>query len=179
MDKAVKSILDQCYKDAVKLIHENLLTAYRDGSNLEARQNMQKASFFAGRAFTRACVGYVHAVGHTLGGLYGAPHGLAMSVILPHVLRQYGPAVYPKLADLADICDIRGRDQKEKALAFIEWIEDMQKQMDVPTGFDCIRDEDIPQIVDWADAEANPLYPVPVVWSKPELRRLVISVRKR
>lgn len=77
-------------REAVKLIHSSILLAYHDGTNLEARQNMQKAAFYAGRAFTRGGVGYVHAVGHTLGGLYGVPHGLAMSVLLPHVLRQYG-----------------------------------------------------------------------------------------
>ena len=48
---------------------------------------MQKAAFFAGRAFTRGCVGYVHAVGHTISGLYNIAHGLAMAVILPHVMR--------------------------------------------------------------------------------------------
>lgn len=168
---------DRMALTAVRLVHANLLRSYRDGHDLTARQNMQKASFCAGRAFTRACVGYVHAVGHTLGGLYGVPHGLAMSVILPHVLRQYGSAVYHKLADLADICGIEGRDDKEKALAFIAWIEELQREMDIPKGFDCIRDEDIPQIIDWAKAEANPLYPVPVVWGSRELRRLIVSIR--
>ena len=170
---------DLLAKEAVRLIRENLLAAYRNGNDLTARQNMQKASFFAGRAFTRGCVGYVHAIGHTLGGLYGVPHGLAMSVILPHVMRQFGPAVYHRLSELADVCGIRGENEERKALAFIDWIEELQREMGIPSGFDCIRDEDIPQIVAWADAEANPLYPVPVVWSKKELRRLVISIRKK
>ena len=73
-------------KEAVKLIHDNILKAYENGSDLEARQNMQRGAFYAGRAFTRGCVGYVHAIGHTLGGLYGVPHGLAMAVLLPHVM---------------------------------------------------------------------------------------------
>lgn len=55
-------------KEAVRLIHDNLYTAFEQGDNLEARQNMQRAAFYAGRAFTRGCVGYVHAIGHTLGG---------------------------------------------------------------------------------------------------------------
>ena len=70
-------------EDAVKLIYDNLYEAYTDGSNIEARQNMQKAAFYAGRAFTRGCVGYVHAIGHTLGGLYGTPHGGAWAFPLP------------------------------------------------------------------------------------------------
>ena len=164
-------------KDAVRLIYNNLLTAYRDGKNLEARQNMQKASFFAGRAFTRGCVGYVHAVGHTLGGLYGVPHGLAMSVILPHVLRQYGSKAYHKLSELADVCGISGSSEKEKALMFIDWIEQLKRDMDIPVGVDMIRDEDIPQMVAWALKETNPLYPVPVVWGKADVEKLINTIR--
>ena len=165
-------------KDAVRLIYDNLLTAFQDGKNLEARENMQRASFFAGRAFTRGCVGYVHAVGHTLGGLYGVPHGLAMSVILPHVLRQFGPAVYKRLSELADVCGMQGADEREKALAFIEWIEQMKQDMDLPVGADMIKDRDIPQIITWAMKEANPLYPVPVVWDEADFRRLIDTIRQ-
>lgn len=167
---------DHLAKDAVRLIHKSLLTAYQDGSNLDARQDMQFAAFFAGRAFTRGCVGYVHAVGHTLGGLYGVAHGLAMSVILPHVMRQFGPAVYARLADLADVCCMDGDDDKEKALNFIQWIEDMKRQMDIPDKFDCIREEDIPQIIKWAMAEANPLYPTPVTWNKKDFQQLIAGI---
>ncbi|MBQ5951848.1 MAG: iron-containing alcohol dehydrogenase [Lachnospiraceae bacterium] len=164
-------------KYAVKLIHRNLLKAYRDGSDLKARQNMQRASFFAGRAFTRGCVGYVHAVGHTLGGLYGTPHGLAMSIILPHVMRQFGPAVHRRLAELADVCGIKGATEAEKAEAFISWIEQLKRDMDIPVGVDVIKDEDVEQIITWALKEANPLYPVPVIWDRDDLRRLIATLR--
>ena len=162
---------------AVKLIFDNLPQAYAHGDDLVARQNLQKAAFLAGRAFTRGCVGYVHAVGHTLGGLYGVPHGQAMAVILPKVLRQYGPAAYPKLAELADACDIKARTEAERALTFIARIEQLNEQLGMPAGFDCIRDEDIPQMVTWADAEANPLYPVPVVWCRSDFEQLIARIR--
>ena len=168
---------DDRAKEAVRLIHDYLYRAYEDGTDLEARAKMQLAAFHAGRAFTRGCVGYVHAVGHTLGGLYGVPHGLAMAVILPHVMRQFGPAVYDKLADLADVCGITGADRKEKAEAFIDWIEEMNRKMDIPKGFDCIREEDIDQIIKWADKEANPLYPVPVIWKYKDFRKLIDTIR--
>ena len=164
-------------KKAVRLIYDNLLKVYKDGSDIEGRQNMQFASFYAGRSFTRGCVGYVHAVGHTLGGLYGVAHGLAMSVILPHVMRQFGPAVYERLADLADVCGMEGKDDQEKALKFIDWIDDMKKQMDLPAGLDMIKDEDIPQIITWADKEANPLYPVPVIWQREDFEKLIHTLR--
>ena len=165
-------------KEAVKLIHDNILIAFEDGSNLEARQNMQRGAFYAGRAFTRGCVGYVHAIGHTLGGLYGVAHGLAMAVLLPHVMREFGAAAHKRLAELADVCGIEGRNEAEKANAFIAWIEETNKKMGLPDGFDVIQDKDIDQMITWAKKEANPLYPVPVVWARKDFRRLIESIRR-
>ena len=164
-------------KEAVKLIHDNVLVAFEDGSNLEARQNMQRGAFYAGRAFTRGCVGYVHAIGHTLGGLYGVPHGLAMAVLLPHVMREFGASAHQRLADLADECGIGGCNEAEKANNFIAWIEQTNAKMGLPDGFDMIKDEDIPQMIAWARKEANPLYPVPVVWGEKDFRRLIKAIR--
>ena len=165
-------------KEAVKLIHDNILIAFADGKNLEARQNMQRGAFYAGRAFTRGCVGYVHAVGHTLGGLYGVAHGLAMAVLLPHVMREFGASAHKRLAELADVCGMEGRNEAEKANNFIKWIEETNAKMGLPDGFDVIKDEDIPQMIAWARKEANPLYPVPVVWGEKDFRRLIQAIRK-
>ncbi len=153
---------------AVRLIHGNLQRAWENGRDLEARQAMQLGAFYAGRAFTRGCVGYVHAIGHTLGGLYGVPHGQAMAALLPKVMRAYGPKVYKRLARLAEACGIAGQNDVEKAEAFLSWMEAMNEQMGMPSRFPQIREEDIPQMAAWADKEANPLYPVPVIWGKAE-----------
>ena len=169
---------DKLAREAVKLIHDNILLAVEDGSNLEARQNMQRGAFYAGRAFTRGCVGYVHAIGHTLGGLYGVAHGLAMAVLLPHVLRAFGAAAHKRLAELADVCGMEGKNDAEKANAFIRWIEETNRKMGLPDGFDRIRDQDIDRMITWARKEANPLYPVPVVWGREDFRRLIESIRK-
>lgn len=168
---------NQLALESVRLIHENILAVYEDGSDLEARQNMQRAAFYAGRAFTRGCVGYVHAIGHTLGSLYGISHGLAMSVLLPCVMRTYGKAIHKRLADLADICGIQGENDAEKADAFLTWIEDVNAKMGLPNSFDMIRDEDIDQMITWAQKEANPLYPVPVVWEREDFRQFIESIR--
>lgn len=168
---------DRLAKEAVELIHHNLLTAYAHGEDLEVRQNMQRAAFCAGRAFTRGCVGYVHAIGHTLGGLYGVSHGLAMAVLLPHVMRAYGPAVYGRLAELARVCGIPGDSDRQLAEGFIRWIEDTNEKMGLPKGFAMIREEDIQQMVTWAKKEANPLYPVPVVWGRQQLEQVIRSIR--
>jgi len=110
---------------ATKLIFNNIYKAYSDGSDLEARENMQKASFYAGIAFTRAYVGYVHAIAHSLGGFYGVPHGFANAIILPYILEAYGKSAYQKLSELADAVGITEvSDTKEqKAHKFIEAIK--------------------------------------------------------
>ena len=169
----------QMCRKAVRLIYDNLYRAYQDGSDMEARQNMQEAAFLAGRSFTRGSVGYVHAIGHTLGGLYGTPHGLAMAILLPHVMRAYGKAVYKRLAELCDVCQIPSPEDsaQSKAEAFIRWIEEMKEKMGIPDRPDMIREEDVDQIVEWAEKEGNPLYPVPVIWSRKEFREFLLSVR--
>ena len=164
-------------REAVRLIHDNILTAFENGGDLEARQAMQRGAFYAGRAFTRGCVGYVHAIGHTLGGLYGVPHGLAMAVLLPHVMRAYGCAAHRRLAELAEVCGIGGASDGEKADAFLSWIEETNRKMGLPDSFDVIREEDVDTMVGWAVKEANPLYPVPVIWGREDFRRLILSVR--
>ena len=169
---------DLLARKAVQLIYDNLYKAYLDGSDMRARENMQIAALYAGRAFTRGCVGYVHAIGHTLGGLYGVPHGLAMAILLPHVMRAFGPAVHGRLAELASVCGMTGASDAEKAEKFISWIEEMNREMGIPDYLDMIKDEDIEQMITWAMREANPLYPTPVLWGRKELREFIASVRK-
>lgn len=166
-------------RKAVKLIHDNLYKVYLDGSDLEARGNMQRAAFYAGRSFSRGCVGYVHAIGHTLGGLYGTPHGLAMSILLPHVMKQYGEAAHKRLAELCDVCGIIPTEntEKGKAEAFIAWMEDLKVKMNIPLYPAGIKESDIDQIVAWAYKEANPLYPTPIVWSKDDFKKFIRSLK--
>ena len=158
-------------REAIKLIFENIFEVYSNGTNLVARANMQKASFLAGLAFTRAYVGYVHAIAHTLGGFYSAPHGLANAIILPYVLEYYGETVHNPLAELADLIGISaGTDTKEqKARKFIEAIKQLNESMSIPKKFTGIVESDIPLMVKRALAESNPLYPVPKIMSKEDM----------
>ncbi|REB07124.1 iron-containing alcohol dehydrogenase [Sporosarcina sp. BI001-red] len=169
----------QWSREATKLIFENLYEAYENGKNIKARANMQRASFLAGRAFTRAYVGYIHAIAHTLGGFYNVPHGLANAVIMPHVLEYYGDAVHKPLAELADIAGITGPSDSEevKCKKFIEAVRQMNKQMDIPETISGIQTTDIPLMVDRAYKEANPLYPVPRILNKKDLNTLYILIK--
>jgi alcohol dehydrogenase len=150
---------------AVKLIFSSLEPAFIDGNNLEARDKMARASYYAGCAFTRAFVGYVHAIAHALGGLYNIPHGLANAVILPHVLTFYGENAYKKLAKLAVLANIGVESEPESELAkrFISKIQEMNRQMGIPAAFKELRQEDISELAAHAISEANPFYPVPKI----------------
>ncbi|MBQ7295034.1 MAG: iron-containing alcohol dehydrogenase [Clostridia bacterium] len=164
---------------ATKMIFENIETAYADGKNIEARNNMLKASFYAGQAFTRAYVGYVHAIAHNLGGHYGVPHGLANAIILPYVLEYYGESAHKRLAKLAVIAGVKtdGTD-KEKAEAFIEAIKTLNKNMNIPDSFDMVQEKDIPVIVERALKEGNPLYPVPKIMDKADCEAVIRRMMK-
>ena len=164
-------------EDATKLIHENLEKAYFNGKDMEARSNMLKASYLAGNAFTRAFVGYVHAIAHNLGGLYNTPHGLANAVILPYVLEWYGNAAYPRLAKLADLIGITNDEMtiEEKGKTFIAEIRRMNKAMNIPEKFDFIKEEDIKTLVQRALKEGNPGYPVPKIMNANDCEMVIRS----
>lgn len=163
----------ECAREAVKLIFGNLTKAFEDRANLAVREHMLTASYYAGTAFTKAYVGYVHAIAHALGGLYGVPHGFANAVILPVVLEAYGEGVSTQLAELADAVGIRGTSKQEKAKKFIQAIRRMNRQMGIPTKLHVIKPEDMSEIIRRAQKEANPTYPVPVIWNKKQMRKVL------
>jgi len=160
---------------ATKLIFGNVEKAYANGKDLEARANMLLASYYAGIAFTRAYVGYVHAIAHNLGGLYGIPHGLANAVILPYVLEYFGETAYSPLAKLADIAGIgkAGQSEADKALAFIEAVKGLNRKMGIPDKIPQIQEKDIPILVARALREGNPLYPVPRIMDKADCEAVI------
>ncbi|MDO4491065.1 MAG: iron-containing alcohol dehydrogenase [Lachnospiraceae bacterium] len=163
---------------ATSLIFSNIETACREPENEEARRNMLQAAFLAGNAFSQSYVGYIHAVAHTLGGAYHIPHGLANSVILPNVLEEYGEAAWKKLKDLAVAAGIaeKDTDPEEAANAFIAEIRAMNKRMGIPTKLRGIQERHIPKLARRASAEANPLYPVPVLMNAKELQKFYYQV---
>ncbi|MCD7882309.1 MAG: iron-containing alcohol dehydrogenase [Lachnospiraceae bacterium] len=204
---------------AVKLIFENLDEAYTNGKNVKARRNMLRASYYAGCAFTKSYVGYVHAVAHSLGGQYNVPHGLANAILLPFVLEEYASCLerdscchkdadstaqrpdsekrtgmsggthlrrrreiyYEKLAALAAAAGVaKETDPKEEAAkAFIEAIKAMKKRFGIGDTVPELWKDDITKLAQYADKEANPLYPVPVLMDAKELERFYYKVLER
>lgn len=167
---------DAMAEEAVVTIFRTLAHACAHGDDVEARQALLTASYQAGVAFTRAGVGNVHAIAHTLGGLYGVGHGLANAVLLPVVLRDYGTAAHRRLARLAGLVGLDGDTEAARANAFIDAIFAMNARLGIPTGFTCIREADLPQMAAWAAKEANPTYPVPVIYDRARFIRVIRQV---
>ena len=164
---------------AVKLIFENLLECYNNPHNFQARENMLNASYKAGLAFTKSYVGYVHAIAHSLGGKYNTAHGFANAIILPCVLRKYGKKIYKKLWELGRYANLFDEKTPKEvgAKIFIEKIEDMNDLMNIGTTIHDIKEEDIPELALIAEKEANPLYPVPVIYSAKQLEDIYYEVK--
>ncbi len=161
--------------DATKIIMENLEQVFQDGSNPEKRDQLALASYYAGLAFTRTWVGYVHAIAHNMGGLYGVPHGLANAIILPYVLDASIEQAKNQLADLAVVSGLGQANYCKDVLArkFIDKIKLMNKKMGIPSFIKELKEEDIPLIVKRALAESNIDYPVPRIMNKQEMTELV------
>jgi alcohol dehydrogenase class IV len=166
---------DENAENATRLIFENLEKVFKNGSNLKAREDMALASFYAGSAFTRAYVGYVHAIAHNMGGLYGVPHGLANAIILPYVLEFCRKDAEKKLAKLAIAGGIGTESESDEDLSnkFIKKIKTMNKKMKIPTFIKELQEKDIPLIAKRALNEAHPDYPVPTIMTRKECEALI------
>ena len=164
--------------EAVKLVFQNIETAYTDGKNDTARKNMLHAAYKAGVAFSKSYVGYIHAVAHSLGGQYGTPHGLANAVIMPYVLSAYGKSAYKKLHLLGIAAGVSDQNDthKDGAEKFINAIKELNLKMDIPDKLTGIEKENIPTMARHAEKEANPLYPVPKLMTAKELESFYYQI---
>ena len=164
--------------EATKLVFENVEKAYADGHNHKARENMLHAAYKAGIAFSKSYVGYIHALAHSLGGKYGTPHGLANAVIMPYVLEAYGKRVYKKLHRLGIAAGVATEEDTHMtgARKFIGAIKQLNDNMGIPDTLSGIEMRDIDALAKHAEKEANPLYPVPVLMTKKQLKEFYYQV---
>jgi alcohol dehydrogenase class IV len=163
---------------AVGMIFRHLRTACRDGADLGAREKMALASTYAGLAFTRANVGYVHAIAHQFGGRYHTPHGLANAIMLPHVLRYSAPAIKDRLARLAVRAGVGEATERNADLAdkFLDAVEALLRDVGIPTHLDALQADDIPALAAAACHEAHTGYPVPRYMSQQQCEDLIRRV---
>jgi len=146
---------------AAGMIWEYLPQAWRDGSDLVAREQMALASTYAGLAFTRANVGNVHAIAHQLGGRYHTPHGLANAIMLPPVLGFSLPDAAPRLARLARRVGLAGKSERALAKRFVDAVQALNDTLEIPRTLAALRQDDIEALANAACHEADFNYPVP------------------
>jgi alcohol dehydrogenase class IV len=160
---------------AVRLIFKYLVRACENGDDMEARDGMAMASFYAGAAFGITSLGYVHGIAHQFGRVCGTPHGYANAMVLPEVLAAYGEVIHERLAGLAILVG-QGNEADpvaERAAGFIQSIADMRDAMNMPLAPEGLKRDDVPGIVKAAIAETGNLYPVMRYMSAAELTAIV------
>jgi alcohol dehydrogenase class IV len=162
---------------AVRMVFGNLQRAYDHGDDLQAREAMALASFYAGLAFTKAYVGYVHAFSHKIGGMYGVPHGLANAITLPYVLDflKDEPSARDRLAELALVIGAGKDGDPQEALAqrFIDRVRELNRAVGIPEKMPSLRPADVPEIARAAMIEASRDYPVPKAMALAESEALL------
>ena len=159
---------------AIELVLNNLYKAYQYNDE-EAKNNMLIASFYAGCAFTKSYVGYVHALAHAIGGKYNLPHGLLNAIILPKVLIKYDKSIYKKIAFIAKANNIATENDNNEISfnKFINYILELNNKMNIPTKINELNENDIHYLATLAFNEANPLYPVPKLFSIKDLEDIL------
>lgn len=162
--------------EAIDLIFNNLENSYFI-KDINSRENMLYASHLAGRAFSKAYVGNVHALAHGLSGIYNTPHGLANAVILPIVLKEYGKSIYKKLYKIALYTKLVNKEcnKKEAAKLIIDKIVELNSKFNIPTTLN-VKISDVELLAKYAYKEANPLYPVPVIWDVKKLKEMYYKI---
>ncbi|MDJ0786625.1 MAG: iron-containing alcohol dehydrogenase [Myxococcota bacterium] len=163
---------------AIRRIFPDLPRAHAQGDDLEARKSMSLAAYYAGLAFTRTSVGYVHAIAHNFGAYYGTPHGLANAIALPHVLDYSLVEAAPRMALMAEWAGVGdpAASETERAQAFIAAVRELSGKIQIPTTLDALQRADIPSIATKALAEAHMNYPVPRYMEQADCEALLENV---
>jgi alcohol dehydrogenase class IV len=162
-------------RSAIQRIFPDLPRACAQGDDLAARTSMALASYYAGLAFTRTSVGYVHAIAHTFGAFYGTPHGLANAIALPEVLDISLDAAAPRMAMMAEWIGLGsdGSSETERAQAFVASVRELSEKIQIPRTLAALRTDDIPAIARQALGEAHMNYPVPRTMEQAECEGLL------
>ena len=132
--------------EGLKLVKENLLIAYDDPGNLEARGNMMSAAAMGATAFQKG-LGAIHAISHPIGANYHTHHGTTNAVVMQEVLKFNRPAIEEKLATAADYLGIAGGFD-----GFLAYVGDLNEALGIPknlTQFG-VKDPDIDRLVQGA-----------------------------
>jgi alcohol dehydrogenase class IV len=146
---------------AIRMIFAKLPRAYTHGDDLDAREAMSLAAWYAGIAINQVNVGTVHAIAHQLGGRYKIPHGLANAMVLPHVLDYCLAEAEGPLAELANLIGAGqpGDSRAARARAFIEAVVELRDTVAIPATCDRLREDDFDDLIRLAVNEGVGYFP--------------------
>lgn len=125
-------ISDMFALESIRLISQSITTAFHEGSDLAARGKMLLGSMYGGMALTSAGTAAVHALAYPLGGKYNIPHGVANSMLLPHVTEFNLDAIEERLIPVADAMGLKGTEAgsakaaERVILQLIEWTKELE-----------------------------------------------------
>ena len=147
--------------EAIGMISSSLRTCVHNGSDLEARGQMLLGSMYAGLGLANAGVTAVHSLSYPLGGMYGIPHGLANTLLLPAVMNFNLPAALEKFAVIAEVmgestADLSLNDAAGMAVAAVEDLIDDCCIFD-SLETQNIEEKDFPKLAKAAMTVARPL----------------------
>ncbi len=108
------SLSEVAGREAIRLVGKYLLKAYRDGSDLEAREGMMLASTLGGMSMSGPLCHLAHDIGRLLGSKYHIPHGVAGACCLPQVLEAIAPAVPQKVKYIAEMIGFSCRKKRPR-----------------------------------------------------------------
>lgn len=121
---------------AIRLISQSLFKAYVVGSDVESREKMLVASLLAGIAFAQSKLGNVHAISHTLGGVFNIPHGIANAALLPYVVSFNLVACPERYRDIALAMgqDISGLTDLQAARTVVPRVVALNESLGIPSN---------------------------------------------
>ncbi len=147
--------------EAISLISSSLRTCVHNGSDLEAREQMLLGSMYAGLGLANAGVTAVHSLSYPLGGMYGIPHGLANTLLLPAVMNFNLPGALEKFAVIAEVMgeSTDGLSLNEAAGLAVGAVEDLIDDCGIYDSLETldIEEEDFPKLAKAAMTVARPL----------------------
>ncbi|PWW31465.1 alcohol dehydrogenase [Cytobacillus oceanisediminis] len=134
LSKKAHPMTDTMAISAMKLIVKNILTAYNEGDNVDAREAMSLGSLQAGMAFSNASVCLVHGMSRPIGALFHVPHGISNAMLLPAVLEFSQEACVDRLADIGRIFqpDNESLSNEEAAEIAVQSVKDLCLKLNIP-----------------------------------------------
>lgn len=137
--------------ESIRKLSGSIVRAYHDGNDLDARENMLIGSMYGGMALSCAGTAAVHAMAYPIGGKFNVPHGVANSMLLPHVMEFNLDAIVERLAEVSSAIGgdaAKGETAAQKAENVLLTIQNWTKEMEIPQDLSSfgVRQEDVPEL---------------------------------